>query len=625
MQSLKTKLTVFVAALLVVLTLILSTTMYVSMRSQIDDGLQNEIQGTAQGYESMLRTWVQDKGQIVTSLAQSLRTAPDPVPALQLAAGSAKFDSAYLGTPDKRMIESRKLGLPDDYDPTSRPWYKQAQAEDRTILTPPYIDASSGRLMFSFAAPVKGEDGSFKGVTAADIFLDDVVQDVLAIKLNGGGYAMLLGDDGSLLVHPNQQLVLKSAQELSPTLTPELLKSLTAHPRLTEIKLKDGSSQFFYLKTVPGTGLSLGMMIDRAQVQAPLTRLLAIMAAITIGVLLVAVPLAGFVVNHMLKGLGRLSVALNEIAEGGGDLTRKLGVEGNDEVAGAAGAFNRFAEQLRGMFSEIQGESARLTSGVSDINDVVRLLSGDSQRLSTLAGEIIEQITASTSHIADSVSDTNNLVGDTDKLSNESAAAMREVAEEITKSAHEVENLASLLDSLSRRSQDISGIIQVIREIADQTNMLALNAAIEAARAGEQGRGFAVVADEVRKLAERTSEATVEITTLIDGVRSESEAAVVNMQKTHQAVQAGVKLSHVAADKVAHIRGNMEHVLRRVSEIAVATRQQQDATAVMRQSAEGATLQMHESTAALQKATNAADELGKLATFLRDMFSKFRL
>ncbi|TJZ74080.1 methyl-accepting chemotaxis protein [Chitiniphilus eburneus] len=624
MQSLRAKLTAFVAVLLVALTVILTTTMYISMRAQINDGLNHEIQGTAQGYESMLQTWVKDKGQIVTALAQSLRTAQDPVPTLQLAANSAKFDSAYFGTPDKRMIESRDLGLPGDYDPTSRPWYRQAATEDRTILTPPYIDASSKRLIFSFAAPVKAADGTLKGVTAADIFLDDVVKDVLAIKLAGDGHAFLMGDDGTVLAHAKEGYILKNASALSPTLTPERLAALARTPALTEIQI-DGVTKYFYLKTVPGSGLRLGLVIDRNQVQAPLTRLLALMIGITIGVLLVAIPLAGFVVNHMLRGLARLSVALNEIAQGGGDLTRKLGIEGNDEVAGAAGAFNRFAEQLRGMFSDIQNESSRLTSGVTDINEVVQLLSGDSQRLSTLASEIIEQITASTSHIAESVRDTNALVGDTDKLSDESAKTMREVAEEVSTSARKVENLAALLDSLSRRSQDISGIILVIREIADQTNMLALNAAIEAARAGESGRGFAVVADEVRKLAERTSNATLEITTLIEGVRAESEAAVSNMQETHQAVQSGVRLSHHAADKIAHIRGNMEHVLHRIGEIASATREQQDATLVMRQSAESIANQMHESTAALQKATNAADELGKLATFLRDMFSKFHL
>ncbi|TJZ74081.1 methyl-accepting chemotaxis protein [Chitiniphilus eburneus] len=628
MKSLRAKLTAFVAVLTVVLTAILTVAMYSRMRVEIvDHGLTNEIRGVGQGYESMLRTWVHDKELIVTALGQSLSAASEPTPALQLAAQAAAFDSAYLGAPDKQMHQSRPLDLPPDYDPTSRPWYQQALAANRTILTPPYVDASSKRLIFSFATPVKAPDGTLKGVAAADIFLDDVVKDVLAIKLTGDGSAFLLGDDGTVLAHADGQYILKPATAVSPALTPDLLKSLAATPRLEELQI-GGVDKFFYLQPVAGTGLQLGLVIDRDKALASLNTLLVLCIGIMVVVLVVVVPLASLVVNRMLVGLSRLRNALNEIARGGGDLTRKLEVKGEDEIAEAAGAFNRFTDQLRQMFRDIQQEAERLTSGVRDINDVVAQLSGDSERLSELAaanGATIEQITVSISHIADSARDANNLVTSTGALSRDSAASVQEVASEVGRSAQEVENLANLLEGLSRRSQDISGIIQVIKEIADQTNLLALNAAIEAARAGEQGRGFAVVADEVRKLAERTSQATVQITGMIEGVRHESEAAVSNMQKTHAAVHTGVQLSTGAAGKIADIRGNMEEMMRKIGDIADATREQQNATTAMAQSAENITNQMTETDAALRQATNAANELNKLATFLREMFGKFRL
>ncbi|XZG69093.1 methyl-accepting chemotaxis protein [Chitinibacteraceae bacterium HSL-7] len=631
MKTLRAKLTLFVVVLIVAVTSILTIAAYQRMRTEIvDRGLVNEINGVAQGYDAMLGVWVEGKRDIVTALAGRLAHASgasEISPALVQTAKSAKFDSAYFGTVDKEMLQSRDLSLPEGYDPTSRPWYQQAAAATSTILTPPYVDAGTGKLVMSFASAVKDSGGTLKGVAAVDIMLDDVVNDVLAIKLAGDGYAFLLSDEGAILAHSNKDLIQKPASALSPALTPEFVKQLASSLTLGEAEI-GGASKFVYVRPIEGTGLQLGLVIDKKTALAPLNTLLWLCVGAMIVVIAVVVPLATLLIGNMLGGLRQLKNALAEIAKGGGDLTRQLPAQGDDEIAEAARAFNQFVAQLRQMFADIQREAGRLTEGVQGINQVVAQLSGDAERLSDLASAnaaTIEEITVSISHIADNANDASGLVEQTGALSAESASTVHSVASEVGKSAHEVEELASLLDGLSRRSQDISGIIQVIKDIADQTNLLALNAAIEAARAGEQGRGFAVVADEVRKLAERTSQATIQITTMIEGVRRETDAAVGNMQKTHDAVQSGVQLSNSAADKIAHIRGNMDDVVRKMNEIAHATREQQNATSAMAQSAESITNQMHESDVALRQATSAAGQLKQLADFLNELFGKFKL
>ncbi|MBE9610676.1 methyl-accepting chemotaxis protein [Chitinilyticum piscinae] len=627
LNTLRGKLIIFIAGLTLILASILTLGAYLKMRTEIvETSLNHEIIGTAAGYDVVLRNWINEKKMIISALATSIAHAPDPMPALTQAAQSSTFDSTYMGKPDKQMITSRDLKLPDGYDPTGRPWYVQTVKEDKTVLTPPYVDAGTKQLIVTFAAPVK-KDGQLLGVVGADIMLDAIVKDVLNIHLTGDGYAMLLGKDGKVLVHSDQSLISKDASELSPIFAKDSLAALAAGKALGQAEIS-GQAKFVYADEIEGSETYLVFVIDKGKALAPLNQLLSIAVITLVIVLLIIVPLASLQVNRMMKGLLKVRDGMREISQGEGDLTRKIDVHGTDEIAQTAQAFNAFTDKLRQMFLDIRKESENLTRGVNEINQVLDTLAQDSQTLADLASgnaATIEEITVSISHIADNSREANELVNSTGALSSESTRTVREVASEVGKSADEVQNLSALLDRLSTRSEEISGIIRVIKDIADQTNLLALNAAIEAARAGEQGRGFAVVADEVRKLAERTGQATLEITGMIEGIRGETDAAVHNMQSTVAAVQNGVSLSDNAASKIDLIRDNMSLVMQKMGEIAHSTSEQQDATTLMAQSAENITNQMQQSDAALQRATRSVHQLNELANFLLQMFGKFRL
>ncbi|WP_410498982.1 methyl-accepting chemotaxis protein [Chitinibacter sp. S2-10] len=618
---------VFIAVLILAVASVLTFGAYTKMRNEmINVGLRNEIIGIETGYSVLLRNWMADKKMIVTALSKSLEMGSDFIPIISQAEQSAKFDSAYLGTQTKEMITTRDMGLPAGYDPTSRPWYQQAQKEDKTIMTAPYVDAGTKRLTLSFAAPVK-KDGTLFGVVATDIFLDDIVKDVLNIKMTGNGYAILIDKSGAILVHADQSKILKASTELSPELSAANLGRIADSQERLETDI-GGASKYVYAKSIENSDILLVMVIDKATALAPLNQLLWTAIATLIVTLLIIIPFASMLVSRMLAGLLKVRNGMIEIAQGEGDLTRKIQIDGDDEIAQTAKAFNQFTDRLRGMFSDLRKETENLTMGVQQINQVLNTISNDSHILSDMAATnsaTIEEITVSISHIADNADEANHLVTSTGALSAESAQSMNDVANEVGKSASEVRELSSLLDRLNQRSQDISGIIQVIKEIADQTNLLALNAAIEAARAGEQGRGFAVVADEVRKLAERTSSATLEITGMIDGIRGETNAAVRTMESTLGAVQSGVSLSNHAAEKIVDIRQNMSKVMDKMSEIAHATKEQQDATTLMAQSAENITNQMQQSDDALHRANDSVAQLNHLASFLREMFGRFKV
>ena len=562
----------------------------------------------------------------MTAAVQALQSADDPLPAIVQTAKSGRFEAAYLGTPDKQMLSDHDMKLPAGYDPTIRPWYKDNVSASATVMTAPYLDLSTKKLVISFVAPAK-KNGTFIGVLGTDVLLDDIVASVLGIKLVGEGYAMLLGKDGQVLVHRDGARVTKPAAELAPELKAEQLAELAKRGEMREVRL-DNADKYLFVHAIDGADLYLALAVDKSVALAPLNSLFW-QALITLAViLLVVVPLTGLLVSRMLRSIRHIHDTMVEIANGGGDLTRKIKIDGNDEVAETAEAFNRFLDQLRSMFVRIDQESVQLTTGVKDIHGVVELLSADSQRLAELTAEnaaAIEEITVSISHIADNSNDADSLIKGTDALSQESVAAVRGVADEAGRSAQDVEALSTMLDGLNHRSQEISGIIQVIKEIADQTNLLALNAAIEAARAGEQGRGFAVVADEVRKLAERTSRATEQITGMIEGVGIETRKAVDNMQNTLDTVRGGADHSTEAAEKITAIRQSMNDVVAKIEEIALSTKEQLSATTSMAQAAEKITNQTHHSDSALQRAAEEVRKLNGLAVSLRSLFSNFRL
>jgi methyl-accepting chemotaxis protein len=626
-MTLRAKLTIFVVMLAVMIACAMTISSYIQMRNQlIDVSIKNEITNAAVDTTHLIGSWVDAQKSMVAGGVDALSHANDPMPGIVQTAKSGGFQATYFATPDKKIIGDRDLGVPPGFDPTQRPWYVAAVAASGVIMSPPFVDVATHKLVISFAGAVR-RNGALLGVLGTDTSLDAVVKNVLGINLAGNGFAMLIGKDGQVLASKDVDHINKPISDFSADMSVAALSDMAAKNQVAEVRL-DGSLYYLYVQEVPGANLYLTVAVDKGSALAPLDQLLW-HAGLTLCVLiLLIVPLAGLPISHMLAGMRRIHDAMMEIAEGGGDLTRQIDIQGTDEIASTAHAFNRFLVILREMFQDIRHESERLTAGVNEIALVIGKLSGDTHALSNMTSEnaaAIEEISVSISHIADYTRDADSLVKSTGSLSSESGRSVQLVAQDVGRSAHEVENLSALLNALSQRSQEISGIIHVIKDIADQTNLLALNAAIEAARAGEQGRGFAVVADEVRKLAERTGQATIQITGLIEGITTEMGVAVNNMTGTLQTVRAGASSSDDTAGKMAVIEENMSVVISKMEDIALSTREQLAATTAMAQSAERITGQMQGSNEALHQASEAVSQLNELARNLDQMFGSFKL
>lgn len=255
-----------------------------------------------------------------------------------------------------------------------------------------------------------------------------------------------------------------------------------------------------------------------------------------------------------------------------GDLSRRAPVS-----SGKVGEVEAVFNELIGSFQGIVGKVIFDAQRVSEAAD---LLSGHAGNVAEGSGSqkiaaesmvvAIEQMTAGVNAVADHASQTATNAQVARELSIKGAEIVTSASKEIEQIARSVEDSAQVISALGERSEAISGIVKVIREIADQTNLLALNAAIEAARAGEQGRGFAVVADEVRKLAERTSSATTEISTMISAIQAETKTAIASIDAGSAQAHAGAALAQKAADSLQQINEGAQQTMEKVDAIAEA-------------------------------------------------------
>ncbi len=624
-MSLKQRLLAFVAILILTVIAALSGMSYREMRSEIVAGVSHEIEAAVRGNREALSRWIIQRRDAIDATATRLVSGGDPIPFLLAGKDAGRFDQLFVGYGDKRMIYNlADKQPPEGYDPTARPWYKQASDAKGTVVTPPYISASTKKLGITIARPVEGEGA---GVVGGDISLEEIVDLVKAIQLRGDGYAFLATRDGKIVAHSAPDSALKPVAEIMPGFDASILQSADDKFVLREFPI-DGRTKFVITSSITGVDWVLCAVVDKSAILSPLKSLLGMLALSGLIIAILGALLANAALSRLLKDLFGLRDALTEISSGQGDLTRKLSANSRDEIGQTAAAFNRFIESLRTMFIEVRENASSLNAGIDSLNGVTQSIATDSERQAdtlTTTAATIEEITVSINHIADNAKQAERTASQTGEVSQHSAAAVNGLATEISRISEEVGRLATTLTSLGHRSGEMNAIIGAIRDIADQTNLLALNAAIEAARAGEAGRGFAVVADEVRKLAERTAKSTVEIGRLIESTHGDIQSALSDMNETQRSVASGLSASQSVAAEISGIHGKVSQVVTSIRDIAESTHEQSVATNEMARAAEEVNRMTLETDQSLQSATRTVAELSRLSNGLHELVGRFRL
>ncbi|AZC26488.1 MULTISPECIES: methyl-accepting chemotaxis protein [Pseudomonas] len=619
---------ILLAASLIVIAAFALFTLYNDylQRNAIRDDLDNYLQEMGNVTAKNIQTWLAGRALLVENLSQSVALNPDPANVsdlLEQKAVTSTFMGAYLGNKDGSFIIRPDSKMPDGYDPRARPWYKSAESTNGSALTEPYVDLASGQLVISIVDSVI-KNGQRIGAVGGDLSLQVIADSINALDFDGMGYAFLISADGKVLVHPDKNLVMKNLKDIYPQDTPKISGDLS------EVSV-DGKTRivtFTQIKGLSSVNWYIGLSVDKDKAFSMLKefRTSAVIATLTAVALTIA--LLGLLIRLLMQPLHVMTRAMEDIADGEGDLTRRLNIQNHDEFGILGTAFNRFVERIHGSIREV-------SSATEHVNEVAlrvvsasnsSMLNSDEQasRTNSVAaainqlGAAAQEIARNAAQASQQASDARNLAEDGQQVVDRSIQAMNQLSDMISASSNNIETLNS-------KTVNIGQILEVITSISQQTNLLALNAAIEAARAGEAGRGFAVVADEVRNLAHRTQESAQQVQTMIEELQVGARESVSTMSNSQRHSQDSVEIANQAGERLNSVTQRIGEIDGMNQSVATATEEQTSVVESINMDITEINTLNQEGVENLQATLRACSDLEQQATRLKHLVGSFRI
>lgn len=499
-------------------------------------------------------------------------------------------------------------------------------------------------LVAAFNAPIM-VNGQFRGVVGNDLALDFIQERLNTAKgelYGGAGELALIAANGTLIAATQDATLI--GQPASKAIDAELLNQLKQSSNDQPINKLDQQRQLLQLLLpfqVAGTSTrwTLAIVLPTSAVFADLQELQSGLTkqaeADTLGMALVGLLVAGvgmlviwFVGYGIARPLRQMVAMLDDIAQGDGDLTRRLEVNRSDELGDIAKGFNTFLGKLQSMISQVVSSVQKVSDSSEHTADIaIRTNTGVQKQLAEieLVATAVHEMTATAQDVARNATHAAEAANHADRAANQGKQTVQHTADAIAALAQEIGRAVTVVQTLAKDSENINAILVAIRGIAEQTNLLALNAAIEAARAGEQGRGFAVVADEVRNLAQKTQKATEEIQTMIQQLQQGTRDVVKVMENSQGKTEISVQQASQAAAALESITQAVSVINDMNTQIASAAEEQSAVAEDINRNVTNIGQVANEVAGGADEASQASAELTKLAEQQRRLINQFRV